>query len=62
MNFHKFLRIFDLYAKPINFTYKGSLTYRTAFGGCISICLFTLLLAVFLYKLTLINNVDYQRV
>lgn len=62
MNFHKFLRLFDLYGKPISLTYKGSLSYRTAFGGCLSICLSMLIIAVFLLKLTQVGNVDYQRV
>eukprot|EP00347_Sterkiella_histriomuscorum_P005517 403356316 len=62
MNFHKFLRLFDLYGVPISFTYKGSLQYRTAFGGCLSICMATFLFMIFLFKLTHIGNVDYQQV
>ena len=62
MNLHKFLRLFDAYSTPINFTYKGSLTYRTAFGGCVTISLSCLIFAIFVAKLTMIGNVDYQKV
>lgn len=56
MNLHKFLRIFDIYGKPINLTYKGSLTYKTALGGCLSILLTILIFAIFIMKLTYIRD------
>lgn len=57
-NFHKFLRKFDAYAKPVTFTYRGTLGYRTAFGGCLTILFVFFLFAVFIYKLSSIGSYE----
>ena len=64
INIHKFLRHFDAYAKPVTFTYRGNLGYRTAFGGCLSIIFCLFLIALFLSKLTYIGsltNSNFQK-
>jgi hypothetical protein len=41
----------DFYGKPVTMTYRGKETFKTTFGGIVSLCLFALLLSVFGYKL-----------
>lgn len=45
-----------MYGKPVSMTYKGSQSYRTAFGGCVTILLFGFVLSLFLYKLAQIED------
>ena len=46
-----FLRFFDIYAEPINFTYKNKRSYRTVLGGLITLIS---VMAVFAYFGTLL--------
>ncbi|CDW81502.1 UNKNOWN [Stylonychia lemnae] len=48
--FYDILKSIDYFAKPINFTYKGNDTYRTAFGGFMSTIIGTFLGVIFVYK------------
>ena len=47
--FGKFLEKFDIYGYPISLQYRGEETYRTAFGG---------VLTIFTFILICINTVD----
>lgn len=46
----------DLYAKPINITYKGKDKFRTALGGSISILVTLFLVSMLIYKLNVMIN------
>ena len=49
--FYDALKSIDYFAKPINLTYKGNDTYRTAFGGLMSTFLGIFLGVLFIYKI-----------
>eukprot|EP00347_Sterkiella_histriomuscorum_P012024 403370182 len=44
------LRTIDSFSKPINFTYRGQDSYRTAFGGFVTFSIGVLLAVMFFYK------------
>lgn len=56
LNCHKACRAFDVYGKPVSMTYKGSQSYRTAFGGCVTFLLFGFVTSLFIYKLAQIED------
>ncbi|CDW81986.1 UNKNOWN [Stylonychia lemnae] len=45
------LRSIDIYAKPVQLTYKGSEKFRSTFGGIISLAVVIFFFSVFVYKL-----------
>ena len=47
----KFLKSFDIYAKPITMTYRGKEKFRSTFGGLISFILLGFIISIFGYKL-----------
>jgi hypothetical protein len=46
-----FVKGLDIFAKPIQLTYKGREKFKSFFGGFLSMIIFLFLLSVFLYKL-----------
>jgi len=53
----RFLRKLDIYGKPIQLTFKGKESFKTTFGGTVSLILLLLLLSVAGYKL---NDMIYK--
>ena len=49
----KFAKKIDIYAKPIQLTYKGKEKYRSTLGGAFSLIILMFLASIFLYKLQL---------
>ena len=45
-----FLKVLDIYAKPIQMTHKGKEKFSTTFGGCLSLLILMLILSLFMYK------------
>lgn len=46
-----FIKNLDIYARPVNMTYRGKDKFYSFFGGLVSALVLLLILAVFLYKL-----------
>ncbi len=46
----KAIRHLDLYAQPITLTYKGDSTFKTSYGGVVSLFVVVLLTAMAIYK------------
>ena len=52
-----FLKTVDIFAKPIQLTYKGQDKFRTSFGGVLSVGVIILIVSLFAYNLRdLINR------
>ena len=45
-NFLRLLSMCDYYARPISLTFKNQSSFRTPFGGCLSICCFSVIIAL----------------
>lgn len=45
------LREIDIYARPVQLTYKGSEKFKSTFGGLVSLGVVLFLVSVFIYKL-----------
>jgi len=60
--FYDILKSIDYFAKPINLTYKGNDTYRTAFGGLMSTFLGIFLGVLFIYKMLDMVNRDSTKI
>ena len=57
----KFLKGFDIYAKPITLTYRGKEKFRSIFGGLISVVVIGFIISIFGYKLRdMINRNNAQ--
>jgi hypothetical protein len=57
----RFLKTFDIYAKPITMTYRGKEKFRSTFGGVVSIMILGFIIAIFSYKLRdMINRSQAQ--
>ena len=50
-NIKRFLKAFDIYAKPIQMAYKGKDKFRSTFGGVISVALLLFIISIFIYRL-----------
>jgi hypothetical protein len=48
--FEKYMKIVDIYGKPIEFTIGGATTFKTAFGGIMTLATFAVLGVYFVYK------------
>ena len=47
----KWVKEMDMYGKPVTMTYRGKETFKTTFGGIVSLILVVFLLSVFGFKL-----------
>ena len=57
----KFLKNFDIYAKPITMTYRGKEKFRSMFGGIISVIILMVIVFIFSYKMKeMVNRTKTQ--
>ena len=49
--FRSFIKDLDIYARPVNMTYRGRDKFYSLFGGLVSMILLVLILVVFFFKL-----------
>lgn len=47
----RFIKGFDIFAKPIQLTYKGKEKFKSFFGGFLSMLVFLFIFSIFLYKM-----------